>query len=66
MLGGTRTALGLFQDRGGRRGERFGLVEAPTLASGIPIQRSAWKGYSPKLVCSILHTPGPAASENSQ
>jgi hypothetical protein len=30
------------------------------------IHPSAWKGNSPKLVCSILHTPGPTGSENIQ
>jgi hypothetical protein len=29
------------------------------------IHPSAWKGDSQKLVCSILHTPGPTGSENS-
>jgi hypothetical protein len=29
------------------------------------IHRSAWKGYSPKFICSIVHISGPIGSETA-
>jgi hypothetical protein len=45
-----RATRGLRGARGELRpGERLGGVQAQAVAPGVPIHRSAWKGYSPKL-----------------
>ena len=51
--------------RGGVRGHRPsdrsvrpGLVAAPALLNAL-IHRSAWKEYSAKFVCKIVHSSGP-------
>jgi hypothetical protein len=51
--------------RGGVRGHRPsdrsvrpGLVAAPALLNAL-IHRSAWKGYSRKFGCKIVHNTGP-------
>src|SRR5215211_9419418 len=50
------TSLGIVRDP-------LTLPSSPLHHATPPIHRSAWKGYSPKFVCSIMHSPGPIGPE---